>query len=82
MGFVGKFVIHPYHVGRVRSAFAPSPKELEWARRVLTAAQQGPAVFVVDGEMVDAPILSRAKRILDLAGELGTGLPHGDDNDV
>lgn len=49
----------------------PSPAELEWARRVAEAGASGAGVFVVDGEMVDAPVLGRARRLLERAGEGG-----------
>lgn len=64
LGFGGKLCIHPAQVGPVRAAFEPSPAELDWARRVLAAAAGGDAVFSLDGRMVDAPVLSLARRLL------------------
>jgi citrate lyase subunit beta/citryl-CoA lyase len=48
-------------VGPVRDGFAPTEAERAWARRVVTA---GDSVSVVDGRMVDKPVLARARRIL------------------
>jgi citrate lyase subunit beta/citryl-CoA lyase len=64
-GFGGKLCIHPAQVHPVAAAFAPSAQETAWARRVLTAASGG--VSVVDGAMVDAPVLARARTILTRA---------------
>ena len=64
-GFGGKLCIHPAQIDPVAAAFAPSAQETAWARRVLTAA--GGGVSVVDGAMVDAPVLARARSILTRA---------------
>ncbi len=66
-GFTAKVCIHPAQVPVVRTAFAPSPGEVEWANRVLAAAAQPGArgVVTVDGRMVDEPILRHARRLLD-----------------
>jgi citrate lyase subunit beta / citryl-CoA lyase len=62
-GFTGKLCIHPRQVAVAHDAFAPGVEQLEWARRVLAAAPDG-AATAVDGQMVDAPVLARARRIL------------------
>jgi (S)-citramalyl-CoA lyase len=64
MGMGGALCIHPRQVPVVHTALAPSAEELAWAHRVLSAAESGEAAFKVDGEMVDAPVLSRARRLL------------------
>lgn len=66
LGFQGKFAIHPSQVDVIRQSFQPSGAELEWCRRLLAAAPaQG--VFLFEGEMIDEPILRRAKRTIALA---------------
>ncbi|MFN2915741.1 CoA ester lyase, partial [Escherichia coli] len=62
MGFGGLLCIHPSQVEPIHQTLMPSPAELEWARRVAEAGASGAGVFVVDGEMVDAPVLGRARR--------------------
>jgi (S)-citramalyl-CoA lyase len=37
---------------------------MNWARRIIEAASSGEGVFVLDGEMVDAPVMARAQSIL------------------
>lgn len=73
LGYDGKMVIHPAQVTPVHEAFAPSDSDVAWARRVLAARDEadaaGRGVFTVDGEMVDAPVVARAERLLSRAGE-------------
>ena len=69
MGFDGLLCIHPKQVAIVHDALRPALAELAWARRVMMAASSGAGVFVVDGHMVDAPVLGRARLLLQRAGE-------------
>jgi citrate lyase subunit beta / citryl-CoA lyase len=68
LGFSGKLLIHPTQVAPVRRVFAPSAQQIAWAERVLAAGplngDGGAGVRVVDGKMVDAPVLAQAERIL------------------
>lgn len=68
MGFGGLLCIHPSQVAIVHQALMPNAEELAWARRVMDAGAGGDGVFVVDGQMVDAPVVGRARRLLDRAG--------------
>lgn len=64
-GFGGKLCVHPSHVPIVNRAFSPSPDEVAWANRVAEeATSSGEGVFMVDGVMIDAPLVARATRIL------------------
>jgi citrate lyase subunit beta / citryl-CoA lyase len=65
-GFHGKMCIHPSQVPVIRAAFRPSEAEVERARRML-AASEGRGAFAFEGEMVDEPILKRARRIVAAA---------------
>ncbi|MFJ9174487.1 HpcH/HpaI aldolase/citrate lyase family protein [Streptomyces sp. NPDC102360] len=64
-GFGGKLCIHPAQLPHVRTAFAPAEDDVLWARRVLAAGHDGAAA--VDGEMIDRPVVERARRILHQA---------------
>lgn len=68
LGFGGKLCIHPKQVALVHQAFAPSADEVDWATRVLAAAEaaQGAAV-AVDGRMVDRPVILIAQQMLEEA---------------
>lgn len=67
IGFGGKLLIHPAQIAAARKGFAPSEGECDWARRVLAAVEGGAAAIAVDGAMVDAPVIARARRILERA---------------
>ena len=62
-GFVAKACIHPSQVATVREAFRPSAAEVAHARRVLEAARSD-SVSVVDGQMIDEPLLRQARAVL------------------
>lgn len=65
LGFGGKLCIHPRQIRIVNDCFLPSPEEFEWARRIMdAAATSGGAAIAVEGEMVDRPVLARARAIL------------------
>jgi citrate lyase subunit beta/citryl-CoA lyase len=66
-GFGGKLCIHPKQVAAVRAAFGPTPEQVAWAQRIVAAAGSGAAARV-DGRMVDAPVVARARDILQQAG--------------
>jgi citrate lyase subunit beta/citryl-CoA lyase len=63
-GFAAKACVHPSQVPVVRAAFKPLPEEIRWARDLIAAAATSPAVFRFAGQMVDAPVLARARQIL------------------
>lgn len=63
LGFSGKLCVHPRQVGAVNAAFTPGPEEVAHARRVVAAAGDGAAARV-NGQMVDVPVLERARRTL------------------
>ncbi|MFG1347404.1 CoA ester lyase [Xanthobacter autotrophicus DSM 431] len=68
LGFAGKLCIHPAQVAPAGAGFAPSPAEVAWAQRIVSALADGGSVVTVDGAMVDAPVRLRATRILARAG--------------
>jgi citrate lyase subunit beta/citryl-CoA lyase len=61
-GFGGKLCVHPAQVAPVDAAFAPDAAELEWARGVLAAGDGG--AVQRGGEMIDRPVVERARRLL------------------
>ena len=68
LGFGGKLAIHPDQVATINAGFRANAAELERARRVVRAYEEagleGRGVLSVDGEMVDAPVVERARRLL------------------
>jgi len=71
LGFGGKLCIHPGQLEVVNRVFAPSEAELELARRVLEAYEQGlhegRGAVELDGKMIDMPIVRQAERLLGKA---------------
>ncbi|MFZ2509911.1 MAG: HpcH/HpaI aldolase/citrate lyase family protein, partial [Gordonia sp. (in: high G+C Gram-positive bacteria)] len=70
LGFAATACIHPSQVAVVRDGYAPSPEEIDWARRLLAAsAEFAGGVFQFEGQMVDAPLFGQAHAVLRRAGE-------------
>lgn len=82
LGFGGKLCLHPRQLAPVREGFAPTAAQVAWAERVLEASRRHgedvgegpePGVFALDGEMVDRPVLVRARAVLARAARTGPG---------
>ena len=72
MGFSGKISIHPNQIEVINAAFTPSKAELDEARELIRLfdehAQRGVFAFTFKGQMVDAPHLARARKVVARAG--------------
>lgn len=79
MGFSGKLAIHPGQVRPIQEVFTPSEEEIEQAKRLITEYQAAQAasigVFVMDGKMVDMPMVRAAERVLARARAAGKIAP-------
>ena len=68
LGFSWRQCIHPDQVAVVNEVFSPTAAEIEHAKRVVTAFDdgltRGLGAVALDGEMLDAPIVARARRVL------------------
>ena len=77
LGYLGKSCIHPSQVAHANDVFRPSGDEIAHARRVVAAADEAEArgigAYSVDGHMVDAPFVQRARAVLATANRLGLG---------
>lgn len=71
VGFDAKVAIHPTQVNVIRAAYRPTEKQVHWAREVLEIADRERGVFQFEGAMVDAPVLRRAERIIQLSVSTG-----------
>lgn len=65
-GFGGMLCIHPAQLAAVAAAYLPTDQQLAWAEKVLAV---GEAAASVDGEMVDRPVILRARQIIEAAGK-------------
>ncbi|KRQ18924.1 MULTISPECIES: CoA ester lyase [Mycobacteroides] len=66
VGFDAKVAIHPTQVNVIRAAYRPAAERVRWAHAVLELAGRERGVFQFEGAMVDAPVLRRAERIIQL----------------
>jgi citrate lyase subunit beta/citryl-CoA lyase len=75
LGFSGMSLIHPAQVDIVNGAFTPAPDEIEYAQRVLKAfdeaRERGDGAVAFGGQLLDLPIVDRARQTLALAETLG-----------
>mgnify|MGYP001799489980 FL=1 len=71
IGTSGGYAVHPAQVAVLNDVFSPSEAELDWAKRVVdaadTASKNGQGIFKVDGQMIDLPLVTRAKMLLSRA---------------
>lgn len=70
LGYLGKTCIHPSQVALANEVFSPTESEIAWATKVLSSAEQNDAngAYMLDGKMIDAPFIERARRVLEQAG--------------
>ena len=71
LGYAGKFAIHPDQIQTIKQLWKPNQSELQHAQAVIAANDQakslGRGATSIDGDMVDAPVVARAKRLLSQA---------------
>ena len=71
LGFDGKSLINPRQIELLHNLFAPTQKDVDQAKRIIEAAEeaekQGSGVVSLNGKMIDAPIIERAKLVLERA---------------
>lgn len=72
IGYKGKLAIHPAQVEIIESVFKPSETEIHRAREVLKIAaeaeNEGRGSVSLNGEMIDMPVILRARNIMRDAG--------------
>jgi citrate lyase beta subunit len=75
LGYTGKFAIHPRQLPVIQQVFTPTAAQIDAARRLIDAHTQHQAnqtgVFVLDGKMVDMPMVRAAQSVLDRARAAG-----------
>ena len=68
LGFTGKAAIHPSQVPVIQSAFSPSDAEVTWAQRIVKAYEENKGgVLLVDGKLIERPVIKAARRTLAIA---------------
>ena len=69
MGFGGKLCVHPRQVQPINQGFLPTSEEVAWALEVMAVveAHEGVGAISLHGKLIDLPVITRARRILDSA---------------
>jgi citrate lyase subunit beta/citryl-CoA lyase len=71
IGFSGKAVINPRQIDIIHDVYMPTEEEIRKAYRIVLEfkknKKEGIGVFAIDGKMIDAPIMTRATQVLELA---------------
>ncbi|MBI4540198.1 MAG: CoA ester lyase [Gemmatimonadetes bacterium] len=74
VGFRGKVAIHPSQIPVIHAAFSPAAQEIQRARRIIEAYEQNRGgVLLVDGKLVERPVILAAQRTLAIAEGLEAG---------
>ena len=74
LGFTGKAAIHPTQVPVIQAAFSPGADEVAWARRIVDAYDRNRGgVLLVDGKLIERPVVAAAKRTLAVAAAVAAG---------
>jgi citrate lyase subunit beta/citryl-CoA lyase len=72
-GYVAKQAIHPSQIPLIHQVFTPATDEVAWARRVVDAYAEaigrGTGAINLDGKLIDVPMVERARKVLDRAGQ-------------
>lgn len=68
LGYQAKACIHPAQTGPVNAVFTPSEADISHAERVIAALDEaGGGAALLDGKLIEAPIIRRARRVLEAA---------------
>jgi citrate lyase beta subunit len=73
LGFTGKASIHPNQLPAIHAAFSPDEKAVARARKIIAAFEKDTTgLFVVDGELIELPVVRSMYRVLAIADRIGT----------
>jgi len=72
MGFGGKAAIHPKQIAAINKAFTPTAEDISQAKKIMAAYANAPrGVVVVDGKLVEKPVILKMQYILAIADAVG-----------
>jgi citrate lyase subunit beta / citryl-CoA lyase len=75
-GYVGAFCVHPRQVAVLNDVFAPTAEEVAYAHSIVERSVEAElaerGAFAFEGKMIDAPVLARARRLLDRHAAIAT----------
>ena len=68
LGFSGMSLIHPSQIDPINGVFSPTPEEIDYSQRVVQAygeaVARGDGSIAFGGQLIDRPIVERARRTL------------------
>ncbi len=68
LGFNGKGAIHPKQIAALNDVFTPNEEEIDKAQRIVTEYEKtGEALLVIDGKLIEKPVVRTMHRILAVA---------------
>lgn len=74
LGFTGKSTFHPGQIDIINEVFSPTEGDVAYARRVVGAFEEAQAAgqgsIALGGQLIDLPIVERARRVLRLHAEI------------
>lgn len=74
LGFTGKAAIHPKQIPVINGVFSPAAAEIERARRIVAEFAKSPSgLVVIDGALIEKPVVRAMQRTLAIAERLGAG---------
>ncbi|MBN2745667.1 MAG: HpcH/HpaI aldolase/citrate lyase family protein [Bacteroidales bacterium] len=75
LGFDGMGCIHPRQIKVIHENFAPETAEIEKAKKIVNAfieaSEKGLGVVSLGSKMIDAPVVKRAQKVIDIALSIG-----------
>lgn len=75
LGFSGMSCIHPSQVDAINATFSPTAEEIDYCQKVLQAFEEanarGDGSIAFGGQLIDRPIVERARRTIGMAKSLG-----------
>ncbi len=75
LGFEGMGCIHPGQIRVIHEAFAPTPAEIDKAKKIVAAFEEaqskGMALVSLGSKMIDPPVVHRALKLVERAKAMG-----------
>ena len=72
LGFAGKGSIHPKQIAPLNKIFTPSEEEISRARRIIKTFEEAETgLVVIDGKLIEKPVMREMYRIVSVAEKLG-----------
>ncbi len=79
LGFTGKAALHPGNVATINTVFTPTTEQVADATRIVRAYEASETgLAVIDGKLVEAPVVRAMQRVLAIADRMQR---HGDGHD-